>query len=141
MKNLKWAVAFLGVTVSAAALAGDLGIKPGLWEVHIKSVMRGMPFSPPPQTHRHCVTKKQARNAWRDMQGNKNCRFSDIKIKGNRAEWHMQCTGEAAMQGAGFTVVEDPKRYHGVSNMVSHSGGETYKIRIETTGRWVGVCR
>lgn len=145
MNGSRWPGFLFGVLLASAgtAHAATPGIKPGLWEVHVKTVLPGMPFAPPPQTMKHCVRPAEARQGWRGLQsgGNKDCRFTDVKIESNRVQWRMRCTGKTAVEGKGHSVIDSPKRYHGVSDLVSHSGGESFTMHIETTGRWIGACR
>lgn len=127
---------------AGSALAAGPHLKPGLWEIHVKTVMPGMPFTPPPQTMKKCITPKDAQNPWRQLQENKQqqCRFSGLKFEGNRAEWQMSCQGQSAMQGSGTAIVDDPTHYHGTSDMTSEQGGMKMKIHVETKGHWTGAC-
>lgn len=144
MKSLKCLVLSVGVSAFGVAFAGGASVQPGLWEIHDKVVMHGVPYSPPPQTYKECVTATEAKNFWRDLQHNKdkNCRYTDVKISGNRASWHMQCNGKGgATQGTATAVIDGPTRYHAASDMTSSAGGRSFKIHVETTGRRLGACK
>ena len=144
MKTLTIALLSTVTLVWAAgiALAGDPHLKPGLWEIHVKTVMQGMPFAPPPHTLKKCIKPEEANNPWRELQQNKaqKCRFSDLQIKGNRADWQMQCQGENTMAGKGFAVIDDPTHYHGSSDMTTKVDGNRMQIHVETTAHRTGSC-
>jgi hypothetical protein len=121
MKDLKWVILASALSIAGVAFAGDLSIQPGMWEIHDKVVMKGVPYSSPPQTLKKCISPKEAKSILQDLQSSKqkNCHVSDVKVSGN----------------------DNPTHYHGVSDMTSTSGGTTMKIHVETTGRRLGSCK
>lgn len=144
MKNLKWVLLASALSIAGVAFAGDLSIQPGMWEIHDKVVMKGVPYSSPPQTLKKCISPKEAKSILQDLQSSKqkNCHVSDVKVSGNRASWRIRCSGGGGnMHGTAMTVIDNPTHYHGVSDMTSTSGGTTMKIHVETTGRRLGSCK
>lgn len=138
-----WLILALVLSSGGTAQAAGMMIQPGLWQIHDKLVMKGARYAPPARTMKKCITAREAKNFWHDLRNNadRNCRFTDVKIVGNRASWRMQCTGVGgSMHGRAVAVIDNPTHYHGTSDMTSTSAGTTMNIHVETRGHRLGPC-
>ncbi len=142
MKNLKWMVLALGVSVPAAAFAGGLNMRPGLWEMTMKVTMTGMPFAIPAQTKilKECLKKRQIEHPWKSMQAQKDCKFTDVRITGHSASYKMKCGGEETTRGKGVVIVDSPTRMHERTDMTMQADGRTVTVHAEGSGRRLGSC-
>lgn len=144
MKMRGWLIFALVLSSAGTAWAAGMSVQPGLWQIQDKVIMQGAPYTPPAQTMKKCITAREANNFWHDLRNNsdKNCRFTDVRIAGNRASWRMLCTGVGgAMHGRALAIIDSPTHYHGSSDMTSTSGGTTMKIHVETKGYRLGPCK
>ncbi|HKK05450.1 MAG TPA: DUF3617 domain-containing protein [Gammaproteobacteria bacterium] len=126
-----------------AAEAGGTTLEPGLWETTAKTEMVGMPFTPPVQTHRSCLSKEQIEHPWSRLQANKSqdCKFTNVKVEERSASWEMQCDNQGGhMTGKGTTTFVDSKHMHGVIHMVMQANGRQMKMNIETHGHWLSAA-
>lgn len=144
MRYMSIGLACFLMVASLPLLAGTTTtkIKPGLWETTMKTTMVGMPFSPPPQTGRICLSRKQAGHPWTQLQANKNqhCKFSNIKSHSNSVSWKAECDGKSGhMTGKGVIRYVDNEHTQGSMEMTMKSDGETMKMKMHTTGRWLSA--
>lgn len=143
MKDWKWMVLVLGVSMPAAAFAGGLNMQPGLWEMTVKVTMTGMPFAIPAQTKtlKECLEKGQIEHPWKSMQTQKDCKFTDVRITGHSASYKMKCGGEeATLLGKGIVIVDSPTRMHERTDMTMQTDGRTVTMHAEGSGRRLGSC-
>ena len=143
MKNWKWIILVLGVSITATAWASRLKLQPGLWQLTTKMTVSGMPFAMPPRTLtlKKCLTHDQIQHPWREYQKRKNCKQSGLKLTGNSASWQLACTGENAMQVEGSMRIDSPTKYHGQMTMTGRVGGQTMKTHVEFSAHRVGACK
>ncbi|MEJ2509614.1 MAG: DUF3617 domain-containing protein [Gammaproteobacteria bacterium] len=123
--------------------AAGARLEPGLWETTAKTEMVGMPFTPPVQTHRSCLSKEQVEHPWSRLQANKSqdCKFTNVKIEERSASWEMECDNQGGhMTGKGTTTFIDSKHMHGVIHMVMQANGRQMKMNVETHGHWVSAA-
>lgn len=159
MKKLVLPVLFC--TFTGAALAADGQMKPGLWEMTMKSdAMKAMPKIPPEQMEQMrrmgmnvpqfqdggmvskvCVTPEMASREAPGMdQMETGCQPKNMKRSGNSYSADIVCTG-AAMKGSGkvsgtFTGKE---RFTSTYNFKGTVHGQPVSHRQETSGRWLGA--
>lgn len=145
MRYLSLGVVCFLMTTPLLAGTARIQIKPGQWETTVKTTMVGMPFSPPPQTGRICLTRKQIEHPWTQLQANKNqhCKFSDIKTHANSVSWTVECNGKGGhMTGKGMTKFVDNEHTQGTMEMIMQSDGENMKMKMHMAGRWLGtMCK
>lgn len=143
MRSLPMIAAVLCLSATPlATYASGPEIEPGLWETTAKTEMVGMPFTPPVQTHRSCLTTEQVQRPWRQLQANKNkdCKFTHVKVRERSASWEMECDNAGGhMTGTGTTTFIDSKHMHGVVHMVMHVNGKDMTMNIETHGQWISA--
>jgi hypothetical protein len=120
--------------MSAGAIAADMRLKPGLWEV----TMQMPQMTPQLQAQMEkagvkvqpgggvavqtCLTKEQVE---RDEppkpreNARQKCERTEFKRAGSTANWKVVCTGERPMTGTGSMTMESPESYSSTMNMVS----------------------
>ena len=135
-------VALLFAALASPVFGASSEMQPGLWEITTRVEMSGMPVPMPPQTIRHCYTKKDIEKGQGTVpQGdNKNCQIKDYKVRGNTASWTLVCTGKEAMTGAG-TMTWTSTSYTGKMNARVKDGGETINMTHRWTAKRVGDCK
>lgn len=130
------------LAVPSTANAATPKLKAGLWETTATTTMVGTPFSPPPQTGKSCLTKKQIAHPWAQLQANKSqhCKFTHVAVHAHSASWRMECDGQGGhMTGRGTTKYPDAKHMQGMAHMVVNTGDGQMKIDVNTVGHWVSA--
>ena len=140
------AVFGLAVCLPVTAWAGG-HVKPGLWQIAIKTQMSGMPNMPdmsqmPPEVRaqmkargiavgaggtslnlRHCITPEEA-NADKFSSGNdKDCKLVGLHFTGGSYAADVVCTGEHKMHGHVEGTVFSPEHYAGTSTVTMTDNG------------------
>lgn len=111
--------ALLALAAQPAAAAAPV-MQPGLYEISVQMVMKGMPMQMPVSTFRHCITPQDIvdGNAYAS---NKDCKIGNLKQSGNAVSYDFSC----ATQGHGSMV--------GRASGTSHATG----YDMQMTGRFV----
>ena len=101
MRTLLTVVLF-GLTALPAAASAPV-MQPGLYEISMQMVMKGMPMQMPATTIRHCITPQDiaSGNAYASGKNSKDCKISNLKQSGNTVSYDFAC----AMQGGQGTMV------------------------------------
>jgi hypothetical protein len=143
MNSRKWIVPALGMLISGTAIGGGLNIQPGLWEIQTKITVTGMPFPMPPRAGslKRCIGKAEVEHPWKNLQKNKDCKFTDFKVSGHVTSYKMRCGGQTAAQGQGVMVIDSAAAFHGHTDMTMQSDGNTMKVHTESVGHRVGACK
>lgn len=99
MRPLLTAALLILITLPAAAAPT---LQPGLYDVSIQVVMKGMPIQMPPMTFRRCLTaqdivdgKAYAANE------NKDCTISKLSESGNQVSYDFNCALQGGQRMAG----------------------------------------
>jgi hypothetical protein len=129
-RGLLAASAALLLLLSPARAAEPAG---ELWQTTSQMVMAGMPFSPPPQTHKVC---RAAEWTQPPPGGDSSCVTSNFQRTGDEATWRMQCSGDRPMSGTGQITFAADVSYTGVINAMS----EGMSMKINLSGRKIGTC-
>lgn len=159
-------VACISMLVCMPALAADMRLKPGLWEVTMQSTRDGavqqMPKLTPQQQAQMekmgikmpangaggvmiqtCLTKEQVE---RDEppkpkdDARQKCEQTEMKRSGSTVNWKMVCTGDHPMTGTGSMTMKSPEAYSTTMNMVGQDpkrGAVTMSSSMQ--GRWLGT--
>jgi Protein of unknown function (DUF3617) len=156
----------LAVFVSLAALAspfvaladsnpfGDSfkgKMKAGQYDMSMEMDMGAVPGMPPGMGKQnfkfsHCITQedidKGALNKGRDGKGMPdNCKFSDFKMSGNAASYHVECTGEHPMSmDAQIAFLSDGYDMAMQMKMAMGKGGEPMQMSQKLKSRYTGSC-
>lgn len=81
-------------------------MKPGLWEIQVRTEMAGMPTQMPAVTTRQCIRKQdmvpQTNSSGQD------CEVADQNLSRDTVSWHIQCKSDE-IQGSGKGRIT----YHG----------------------------
>ena len=111
----------LSLTILPAVAAPTM--QPGLYDVSMQMVMKGMPVQMPVSSFRHCITPQDIADgkAYASSENNKDCKISKLRQSGNAVSYDFACV----MQGSGSMV--------GRSSGTSHATG--YDILM--SGRFV----
>ena len=132
---MRFLIALIALTTSSLTCAQEL--KPGKWELLIKSEMTGIPVPPQSRTITYCVDDK---NKNQPFIGNDTCRFGDKAVQGNKVSWKMTCEGDPKMLGD-ITLVIDGEKYSGTSDItMTISGAPNMSMKGTYTGRFLGPC-
>jgi hypothetical protein len=157
---------FLSSFYFASAWAGDMRLKPGLWEITMQSTRNGavqqMPKLTPQQqaqmekmgvkipagsggsmSIQTCLTKEQVERDEppkpRDDARQK-CEQTEFKRAGNTVNWKMICTGEHPMTGSGSMTMQSPEAYSSSMNMISRDPKQgAMAMSTKAQGRWLGA--
>lgn len=121
MRRLLTAVLLVLSPLPAVAAAPIM--QPGLYEVSVQMVMKGMPMQMPVSSFRHCITPQDIVDgkAYASSKDNKDCKISNLKQSGNAVSYDFACV----MQGHGNMV--------GRASGTSHATG----YDMQMTGRFV----
>jgi hypothetical protein len=128
----------LGVAAGPALGAPD--VQTGMWEVHVKTEMPGMPMAIPPVTHRYCLTKKDlVPNS--SPQPGQTCRMVDRKTSGNTVTWRVECNSNGYHSSGTGKIQFSGTRYHGEMTFHMNEGGQVMEMHQVMEGRRVGACK
>ena len=121
MRPLRTAALLVLSPLPAAAAAPIM--QPGLYEISVQMVMKGMPMQMPASSFRHCITPQDIVDgkAYASSKDSKDCKISNLKQSGDKVSYDFACV----MQGHG--------------NMVGHSSGSSHATgyAMTTSGRFV----
>ncbi len=126
-------VAFMFLFLSNISMA--MNMKEGLWEITVQMEMPGMPMKMPPQTHTHCMTKKDM--VPQKEEPGQQCKMLKHDVKGDTVTWVMECKTPEGIAVSNGRVTYKGTAFDGVINM-KHAGME---ITQNMKGRWIGQCR
>ncbi len=146
MKNLaKVLLAMFGMAVSFSAWPAQQ-MREGLWEISTRMEMPGMPKMPKGMpgmgetTMKHCYRKEDLRDEKSVVpqgQNDPNCVVKNIRTKGSKVTWEVQCKGG---QGGGSGEME----YHGDSYqgmMKSTHPQMKGEMVMHYRGKRIGDCK
>lgn len=162
--NLLLAAAFLAP--GAAPAAGDIAVKPGLWEVSASSRLLAMVPALPPErleqlralasehgfklpriengaaSSRLCLTPDMAKsdrlpNIYQQQTG---CSSRDARRDGDRFSAEISCSG-ARLRGAGHTeaMLQSPENFTGRTSFTGTMDGQPINEHADINGRWVAA--
>ncbi len=132
------------------------GLKPGQWEVTVKTTKKNMPTVPAdqlaemkkmgikmpgngePMQVQTCITPEQASLENMSKQPNKDCKMQNFKHSVNKASGEMVCTGEMRANGKFEMVMESDTVYHATSTLkgMSKTAGPIDQS-TEIDGKWL----
>ena len=140
---------------SLSANAAD-GLKPGQWEVTVKTNSKNMPTIPAeqiaemkkmgikmpggdePMQVQTCITPEQASLESMSKQPNKDCKMQNFKHTSNKASGEMVCTGDMKAQGKFEMSLDGDSAYHATSTLkgVSKDSGPIDQS-TDIAGKWI----
>lgn len=85
-------IALLSLNALPAAAASPT-MQPGLYDISVQMVMKGMPMQMPAMTFQHCITAQDVAdgNAYANSKNNKDCKISNLKQSGNTVSYDFSC--------------------------------------------------
>jgi hypothetical protein len=105
-----------------------------LWQTTSQMAMEGLPFSPPPMTHKVC---RAAQWTQPPPGGDPSCVTSNFQRPvPNKVTWAIQCSGDMPMTGTGEITFAADGSYAGA--ITATAQGMPMKIKL--TGRKIGTC-
>jgi hypothetical protein len=114
--------ALLSLTALPAAAAPPM--QPGLYDISVQMVMKGMPMQMPVMTFRHCITPEDVANgnAYASSRNSKDCKISNLRQSGSTVSYDFACV----MEG-------------GRGHMLGHSTGTSHATGYDIlmSGRFV----
>jgi len=129
------------LTASAAAQAGAIPVKPGLWEM--TSTM-SMPMLPQPQVHSitECLEKEELSMSDVGTEGmDPNCTFESGQVDGDTMTWSFDCPVEGGGSSHGeWEATSHGDRVEGSGKITMEMQGQAMAMTISWTGRRVGDC-
>ncbi|MCA1804467.1 MAG: DUF3617 domain-containing protein [Xanthomonadaceae bacterium] len=123
----------------ASTGAVAMEVKTGLWESHIETEIEGLPVSPPPMTHRNCVTEE---DLVPQMQSpGQECEVLEHSTSGKTVTWRVQCKQDGMTMTGHGKIVYSGERYEG-NVVMTMDGGPMgpMKMTQTMTGRRIGDC-
>ncbi len=121
----------------SAAVAQNTAASGVLWETTSQVTMEGMPFGPPPQTHKLCapVEWTEPPSADNDDRGCVNSAFERDELT---VTWTSTCAGPPEMAGQGEIVFEDDTA-QAYSGKIEYSSDDGIVV-IVLGGKVIGSC-
>lgn len=140
MSFVRFAVPGVALLLGAGASYAAPDMKPGLWEVQVRTEMAGMPMQMPSVTTRQCIRKQdmvpQTNSSGQD------CEVKDQSIQGNTVSWRIDCKSDQ-MQGSGTgKITYQGDTFKGRIDMtMQQQGSGTMHMSQHMQGKRVGDCQ
>ena len=98
----------LSLTILPAVAAPTM--QPGLYEISMQMVMKGMPMQMPVSSFRHCITPQDIVDgkAYASSENSQDCKISNLRQSGNAVSYDFACV----MQGSGSMVGRSSGTHH-----------------------------
>ena len=108
----------LSLTILPAVAAPTM--QPGLYEISMQMVMKGMPMQMPVSSFRHCITPQDIVNgkAYASSENSQDCKISNLRQSGNAVSYDFACV----MQGSGSMVGRSSGTHHATGYDILMSG-------------------
>jgi len=160
-------LALVAIVLASTALASNtqLNVKPGAWELTLRTTMNGNPIpaaslaqmSPEQRTKiqaamqarsgkttsrvfKECLTAADLKNPdtfGKNGDDDEGCRTTVISESPTQRKLRMVCTGDNPHTGTGTISAPSPTQMTGVIDIIGTATGA--KIHIEESGRWLGA--
>jgi len=89
-------------TLSALPAAAAPTLQPGLYDISVQIVMKGMPMQMPVMTLRQCLTAQDVADGKAYASNkNKDCKISKLSQSGNQVSYDFNCAMEGSQRMAG----------------------------------------
>lgn len=119
-----------------ATYAAD-SLKPGQWEVTVKTNIKNAPTIDPMQVQT-CITPEQASLENMAKQPSRDCKMQNFKHTGNKASGEMVCTGNLQAQGKFEMTLDSDTAYHASSSLKGTSkDGALIDKTTDISGKWI----
>ena len=138
MKVRLSSIALLTFALSWTALAQQLPMRAGNWEMTMKMSMPGMEM--PPMKHTQCITAEMLKDPQSAIptgqQGKNDCKMSDYNLSGSTATYKMVCTKPQPMTMTGEMKYSGTDAY--VGNVQMDMSGQ--KVTMAVDAKRLGDC-
>ena len=127
------------LALAVPAMAEKSPIKPGKWQMTMRTEIPNFPVKMPPITMTQCVTQEMADNPESTLpkgsdKKNSSCKVGDYKLSGSTVSWTVDCPKEGIKGKGEITYSEDS--YEGSMDMTM---GET-AMKAKYSGKLLGAC-
>ncbi len=138
-RNLPAAILLVALTATCMRISAAPDVRVGMWETTIQSVIEGMPMSPPPMTHRGCITEADLVPHMESP--GQECKILEHSVSGNSVTWRIQCSHEGMSTSGTGKITYAGDHYEGSVEMNVQGGPMgAMKMTQSMTGRRVGDC-
>src|SRR5262249_1982737 len=138
--NAVFAVAAIGVGLTAVPLMAADGIQPGLWKITTVALNNGVRM--PPQTNSRCLTAEPANDL---AHGGMNTTFQRTQYAKceQKLTWRLECRGQFNMDSAAeFTLFQSASLYGRHLNERLDIGDQQISdTQVTLEGEFVGACQ
>ena len=115
--------------------AGELNVKPGMWEWSTTMEMVGLPFTPPPMVYSSCVTEEDF--IPQQSMDNKKCKMLENIVTSDSVEWKVECNNEGIKSVSTGKIVYSSTTAKGEIKVLTQGMEMISKI----TGKRTGNCK
>lgn len=102
------------------AAAATATMQPGLYEISVQMVMKGMPLQMPVSSFRHCITPQDIVDgkAYASSENSQDCTIRNLRQSGNAVSYDFACV----MPGSGSMVGRSSGTHHATGYDILMSG-------------------
>ena len=137
--TLPAALLLMVLAVAGTRVTAAPDVRVGMWETTVQSVIEGMPMSPPPMTHRACVTEQDL--VPHTESPGQECNILEHSVSGNNVNWRIQCSHEGMTTSGTGRITYAGDRYQGTVEMTMQSAQMgSMKMKQTMAGRRIGDC-
>jgi hypothetical protein len=139
-RNVVSAAVILCATVSFAYAGSAPDMKEGKWEISTTIGVEGMIVETEPMNDIQCLTKKNFLPPLADM--GKECKATNIKVKGNVVKWTMKCNEQAGSMESVGTITYKGDKFEGTikTTIKDPQAGKMTMVQ-RMIGKRIGDCK
>ncbi len=134
MKKALFFLMILLFVPATTVAGGSPDMKPGLWEITVRTQMQGMNI--PPSTMTECLTEDDMVPT--GTQPGQECEIIDMKVSGNTVTWTIQCSGQGEEVESIGQIEYRGNTFEGSVKTVIGGGMTVENIM---TGKRLGDCK
>lgn len=129
----------VALLLSTATAQAEPNMKPGLWEIQIRTEMAGMPMQMPAVTTRQCIRKEDM--VPQTNSSGQECEIRDQNVSNDTVSWRIECKSND-MQGSGAgKIIYHGDTFQGQIDMtMQQSGMGPMTMTQKLNGTRVGEC-
>jgi hypothetical protein len=115
-----------------------LDLKEGQYQITSNMEMSGMPASMPTVTFKQCMSQQNLVPI--DPNNSQDCKITDMKTKGNKVTWTMQCTQQGSTLTANGSMTFHGDWFEGITKMKMGPEAGNMIITNRMKGKYIGAC-
>ncbi len=133
-------VGFLLAVGYGNAAVGEPNMRPGLWEITVKTEVQGMPMPMPSTSYRHCITKEDL--VPRTERPGEQCKILKKTVSGDTVTWRVSCESKDMKTTGTGRITYKGDTYRGSIEMqMSGGSGDSMKMSQKIQGKRIGNCK